>query len=314
MGEATAMEMNLNNPEYVEKLNQPGGIAELAAMQEQGEELPDEEAQEEAEAAIDEAEEAAEAEEESSDDSEEEAEESEEGEPEEEDSEEEEEDENKRDSVKHLRQQVQYEKGQRQKAEAELQAFKQAVMEYAEAQNKAAEGDEEYEPLDERQAEEIKQLKQQMVQGQFQNALQAAEMRAQATYPDFQQAYEHVAVQKQRELMALGATEQQANERAMKFMQSVAFDSFQKGRDIAGTFYTLAQHNGYTAPDSKQTPKGINHKNIAKNRKKTERPKAAAGTVEEMGGDTMKLLQKMAKPGRGVPMEDFKKLLARAQK
>jgi len=223
------MEMNLSNPDYQQKLMEPGGIAELAdqmeneapAIDEELNETIEEEIEADAEIAVD-----------SVDEEEETQELAEDSEELEEDTEEEEEqiDPEKEKSMKHLRQQVKYEQEQRQRLEAELTQIRQFLEQAAQQQNTESE-EEDYEPIDPKQAEEVAKLKKQQqdfqTQVMFQSALNAAEADATQKYPDFSDAYGHLMQQKTNEIASLhGITPEQAQPHAFKFMQATAFNAF----------------------------------------------------------------------------------------
>jgi len=321
------MEIDVTNPEFQAKIMEPGGMSELLAAgpaeDEQTQEEIAEDASEAVESVEDEIEEETEELEESAedDDFEEESESDEEEASDEDDSEDDEESDDELDpdkikSVKHLRQQVNYEQQMRQNAEMELAQLKQAIVEYSKQQEAAGgeeAGDDEY--LDEKAQKEIETLKAQQTQMAFQNALNTAEMQATQKYADFQDAYNHIQSQKAKEIAATsGIPEEQAAQQALVFMQRVAYNAFERNLNIGDTFYNLAKSTGYTKPEAKPAKKktGINPKAIAKNRAKTEKKTVKSGAVDDLSNaDPLQLLQKMAVKGRGVPMDQFKKLLAK---
>ena len=97
-------------------------------------------------------------------------------------------------------------------------------------------------------------------------------------------------------------------------MEGVAKRAFKGNQNIGDTFYDLAEATGYTKPEAKPAKKktGINPKAIAKNRAKTEKKTVKSGAVDDLSNaDPLQLLQNMAVKGRGVPMDQFKKLLAK---
>ncbi len=224
---------------------------------------------------------------------------------------------------------VKYFKEQAAAAQAELDSLKQWKDEMTQAilamQNGAqqAEGEtkEEFEPLDQeaydKTQKELDAMKQQQTQAAFQNALQVADLSAAQKYPDFTDAYQHIQQQKADEIEAItGVTGDQAKSQAMQFMQQVAWNAFQKQRDIGDTFYSLAQKTGYAnsanAPQ-KAKPSGMNPKAIEKNRGKTEKKPVQSASIDDLSGqDPWALMKQISKPGEGVDKDAFAKLLAQA--
>jgi len=310
------MEMNLADSDYQQKLMEPGGIAELASQMEteaDNIEEPTELEQEieaDAEDAVDSIVDEEETEEElEADDAEETEEEQEEIDPE------------KEKSMKHLRQQVKYEQEQRQRVESELMQIHQFLEQAAQQQQSDSTEDEDYEPLDPKQAKEVEDLKKQQQQFQtqvaFQNALQSAEAEAASKYTDFGDAYLHLTKQKANELAALhGIPAEQAQAHAFKFIQATAFNAFQRGANIGDTIYNLAKSTGFSGAKAvKYKGKGMNPKAIAKNKTITEKKVVKSGAVDDLSNaSTLDLLKKMQEPGQQVPMAEFKKLLAKVQK
>jgi uncharacterized protein with PIN domain len=287
------MDMNFDNPEFTEKLSNPASFKEMLAGADEVDDL-DEDAADAVEELEDEDEDEADAEEEIDD------------EPDADD-EEEHIDPEKEKSLKVLRQKANYEAQRAERAEADLAALKHALQEYAANQQKQSDDD----GLPETEEDRLEQMQRQNEQRNFQTALNMADMQARQKYPDFEQSYKHLMNTKVQEFIAIsGASENQAQEQAMRFMQGVAHNAYRQNRDIGDTFYGLAKVSGYSA---KQEAKGLNPKAIEKNRAKTEKRRVKPAAVDVMDtSDIMATLEGITKAGRGVDTKAFKKLLAAA--
>ena len=290
------MDFDFNDPEFTEKLDSPEGIQEL---------LNDEMQSEEAEAEIESEGEQEEYEaDEGESDSEESAEEVLEEEPEKVDPE-------KDESLKFLRQQANYERQRAERLESEMASIKQMLME-AGNQTESDDLADDDGIIDEAAHKKLAAMEAAQQQDAFQNALNTADIKANATYADFGDAYGHLMQQKAAEVAAVqGLDANQAAQQAKVFMRNVALNAFKGGRDISDTFYALSKAAGYQGAVTKP-PKGgqPNPKAIAKNRAKTEKKQSKAGSVDDMsGGSVMELMERITTKGGGVDNAAFQKIL-----
>lgn len=166
-------------------------------------------------------------------------------------------------------------------------------QQYGGGSDDGAEGDD-YEPLDpemdKKHSEEIEKLREEMRQQNFIHSLEAEQARAEAKYPDFNEAYAHyvhnIADAIGDDLKERG--KEVSKDKLLLEAQHQLSVAMQKrhadGLPMGDWIYKQAKRAGWQAQDSK---KGLNHEAIERNRKKTEkrttekaRPEKAVGTSD----------------------------------
>lgn len=112
--------------------------------------------------------------------------------------------------------------------------------------------------VQQRTAQENEQLRQALYQReqmqQIRSTVAVAEQQFVAQTPDFLNAVQHVREQRQRELMAYGASPEQAQQQAVQEIEREAINVAAQGRNPAAVFYEIAKARGYTAAPPQQAP------------------------------------------------------------